>query len=69
MRSIKMAEAGWGQQWGEPIQEIRLGDVVWIPLGVKHCHGATGTTAMTHIAIQNSTAGLWFGWNSFSDEQ
>ena len=41
---------GWLQQWGGPVQVIRKGDVVWIPPGVKHWHGATPTTAMTHIA-------------------
>jgi quercetin dioxygenase-like cupin family protein len=40
------------QRWGGPIEEIRQGDVVWIPPGQKHWHGATATTGMTHIAIQ-----------------
>jgi quercetin dioxygenase-like cupin family protein len=40
------------QQWGGPVEEIRAGDVVWTPPGVKHWHGASPTTAMTHIAIQ-----------------
>jgi quercetin dioxygenase-like cupin family protein len=43
---------GWIQQWGGPVQVIRKGDVVWIPAGVKHWHGATPTSAMTHIAFQ-----------------
>ena len=43
---------GWIQQWGGRIEEIRKGDVIWIPAGVKHWHGATPSTAMTHIAIQ-----------------
>ena len=42
---------GWVQRWGEPRQEIRPGDVVWFAPGEKHWHGATATTAMTHIAI------------------
>ena len=42
------------QVWGGPIEEIRPGDVVWFPPGVKHWHGASPTTAMTHIAIQES---------------
>jgi quercetin dioxygenase-like cupin family protein len=46
---------GWIQEWGGPIQVIRKGDVVWIPPGVKHWHGATPTTAMTHIAVQEVT--------------
>jgi quercetin dioxygenase-like cupin family protein len=42
---------GWVQSWGDPKQEIRVGDVVWFPPGEKHWHGATATTSMTHIAI------------------
>ena len=53
----------WMQQWGGPVEEILKGDVVWIPPGVKHWHGAAATTSMTHIAFRNSsTAGLWIGW-------
>ncbi len=48
---------GWIQQWGGSIQEIRKGDVVSIPPGVKHWHGATASTSMTHIAIQESLNG------------
>jgi quercetin dioxygenase-like cupin family protein len=43
---------GWAQREGGPVEEIRPGDVVWFPPGEKHWHGATPTTAMTHIAIQ-----------------
>jgi quercetin dioxygenase-like cupin family protein len=43
---------GWARRWGGPIEEIRPGDVIWFPPGEKHWHGATPTTAMTHIAIQ-----------------
>ncbi|MBF2025596.1 MAG: cupin domain-containing protein [Oscillatoriales cyanobacterium C42_A2020_001] len=61
---------GWVQQWGEPIQEIRPGDVVWIPPGVKHWHGATATIAMTHIAIQEALNGSPVDWlEQVSDEQ
>ena len=42
---------GWVQREGGPIEEVRPGDVVWFPPGLKHWHGATPTTAMTHIAI------------------
>jgi len=49
---------GWIQQWGGPVQAIRKGDVVWIPPGVKHWHGATPTTAMTHIAVQETLNGV-----------
>jgi quercetin dioxygenase-like cupin family protein len=48
---IVTAGVGFVQQWGSPVQEIRSGDIVWIPPGVKHWHGATATTSMTHIAI------------------
>lgn len=48
---IVTAGSGYVQQWGGPIQEIRPGDVVQIPPGLKHWHGATATTAMTHIAL------------------
>jgi 4-carboxymuconolactone decarboxylase len=55
---------GWVQQWGAPVQVIRKGDVVWIPAGVKHWHGATPTTIMTHIARfkSNWTAEWRTGW-------
>jgi quercetin dioxygenase-like cupin family protein len=42
---------GWIQKWGELVVEIRKGDVIWIPAGTKHWHGATQTSSMTHIAI------------------
>jgi len=52
------------QRWGagNPIEEIRPGDVVWIPPGEKHWHGATATTAMTHIAIQEQLDGKTTEW-------
>lgn len=53
---------GWIQQWGGPVQVIRKGDVVWIPAGVKHWHGATPTTTMTHIAIQEQLNGVTVNW-------
>lgn len=53
---------GWIQQWGEPKQVIRKGDVVWIPAGVKHWHGATATTSMTHYAILESLDGKSVEW-------
>jgi quercetin dioxygenase-like cupin family protein len=46
-----MAGCGLVQRWGVSIEEIRPGDVVWIPPGEQHWHGATASTAMTHIAI------------------
>lgn len=61
---------GWVQQWDGQIQEIRSGDVVWIPPGMKHWHGATATTAMTHIAIQEALNGSPVDWmEQVSDEQ
>ncbi|MBW4490272.1 MAG: cupin domain-containing protein [Trichocoleus desertorum ATA4-8-CV12] len=64
------AGVGWVQQWGEPIQEIRPGDVVWIPPDVKHWHGATAATAMTHIAIHEALNGSPVDWmEQVSDEQ
>jgi quercetin dioxygenase-like cupin family protein len=48
---------GWAQRWGGPIEEIRPGNVVWFSPGEKHWHGATPTTAMTHIAIQEALNG------------
>jgi len=53
---------GWIQQWGGPIEEIRKGDVIWIPAGVKHWHGATPNTAMTHVAIQEELNGKAVEW-------
>jgi hypothetical protein len=49
---------------GGPIEEIRPGDVIWFAPGEKHWHGATATTAMTHIAVQERLDGkAWTGWN------
>jgi quercetin dioxygenase-like cupin family protein len=53
---------GWIQRDGGPIEEIRSGDIVWIPPGLKHWHGATPTTAMTHIAIQEVLDGKSSDW-------
>jgi quercetin dioxygenase-like cupin family protein len=67
---IVTAGSGYVQQWDRPIQEIRPGDVVQIPPGVKHWHGATATTAMTHIAIQEALDGNPVDWlEQVSDEQ
>jgi quercetin dioxygenase-like cupin family protein len=53
-----------------PIEEVRSGDVVWFPPGAKHWHRATPTTAMTHIAIQESLNGKNVDWmEHVSDEQ
>lgn len=59
---IVTAGTGWVQQEGGEKQEIKLGDVIWTPPGVKHWHGATTTTAMTHIAIQGAVDGKNVDW-------
>ena len=68
---ILVVTSGLGlvQQWRKPVQEIRPGDIVWIPPGVKHWHGAAPTTAMTHIAIQEHLDGKVVDWmEKVSDE-
>ena len=61
---------GGVQRWGGPIEEIRPGDIVWSPPGEKHWHGASPTTAMTHIAIQEALNGKAVDWmEKVSDEQ
>jgi quercetin dioxygenase-like cupin family protein len=58
------------QQWGAQKQSIKSGDVIWDPPGVKHWHGATDTTTMTHIAIQDSVDGRPVDWlEHATDEQ
>ncbi|HUQ87550.1 MAG TPA: cupin domain-containing protein [Vicinamibacterales bacterium] len=54
--------AGRAQRWGGPIEEIRPGDVIWFPPGEKHWHGASPSTAMTHIAIQEKLDGKAVEW-------
>jgi quercetin dioxygenase-like cupin family protein len=67
---IVTAGSGLAQRWGSPIEEIRPGDVVRFPPGEKHWHGATATTAMTHIAIQERMDGKTVDWmEKVSDEQ
>jgi quercetin dioxygenase-like cupin family protein len=69
-RLVVTAGLGWVQQWGGRTQEIRPGDVVWIPPGVKHWHGATPSTAMSHIAIHEAVDGKAVDWmEKVSDEQ
>jgi quercetin dioxygenase-like cupin family protein len=65
---VVTAGSGWVQQWGGPVQVIRPGDVVTIPSGQKHWHGATATTGMTHIAIQEQRDGKTVGGWKVSDE-
>jgi quercetin dioxygenase-like cupin family protein len=67
---IVTAGRGWTQCWGEPKEEIRPGDVICCPPGKKHWHGATPTTAMTHIAIQEALNGKVVDWmEKVSDDQ
>ena len=67
---IVASGCGWAQRWGGPIEEIRPDDVVWFLPGEKHWHGATPTTAMTHIAIQEVLNGKPVDWmEQVSDEQ
>src|SRR6266536_4856231 len=67
---IVTAGTGWVQQEGGEKQEIKPGDVIWIPPGVKHWHGATATNGMTHIAIQEQLDGKNVEWmEKVSDEQ
>jgi quercetin dioxygenase-like cupin family protein len=67
---IVTAGCGWAQHDGGPVEEIRPGDVVWFPPGEKHWHGATPTTAMTHIAIAEAFEGRVVDWmEKVSDAQ
>jgi quercetin dioxygenase-like cupin family protein len=61
---------GWVQEWNGEKREIKAGDVVWTPPGVKHWHGATSTTSMRHIAIQEMVDGKNVTWmEQVSDAQ
>jgi quercetin dioxygenase-like cupin family protein len=67
---IVTAGCGLVQSWGDPIEEIRPGDVIRFTPGEKHWHGATATTAMTHIAIQEYLDGKAVEWmEKVSEEQ
>jgi quercetin dioxygenase-like cupin family protein len=67
---IVTAGSGLVQHWGGRVQEIRAGDTVWIPPGVKHWHGASATTAMSHIAIAEALDGKIVEWlEKVGDEQ
>lgn len=67
---IVTAGYGLAQRWDGPIEELRPGDVVWIPPGEKHWHGASPTTTMTHIAIHEKLDGKAVDWmEQVSDEQ
>lgn len=67
---IVTAGKGRVQREGGPIEDISVGDVVWFPAGEKHWHGASPTTAMTHIALQEHQDGKAVEWlEHVSDEQ
>jgi quercetin dioxygenase-like cupin family protein len=56
------AGLGWAQRENGPLEEIRPGDVVWFAPGEKHWHGASPTTAMTHIAVAEKLDGKSVAW-------
>lgn len=67
---VVMSGVGLTQEWGKPVQVIHPGDVIWCPPGVKHWHGAAGTTAMTHLAVTAMVDGKNVTWmEKVSDEQ
>jgi quercetin dioxygenase-like cupin family protein len=67
---IVTSGCGWVQSEGGPKVEIRPGDVVWCPPNERHWHGATPTTAMTHVAIAEALDGKAVEWmEKVSDEQ
>ncbi len=67
---IVTAGVGRVQRWGDPVEEIRQGDVVWIPPGQKHWHGAAPSSSMAHIAILEQLDGKVVDWmEKVSDAQ
>ena len=67
---IVTSGSGWAQRMGGPVEEIRPGDVIWFPPGEKHWHGATATTGMTHIAVQERLDGKAVEWmEKVTDEE
>ena len=69
-RLVVVSGVGQTQEWGKPVQELRAGDTVWCPPGVKHWHGASAGTAMTHLAASGSLDGKNVEWmEKVSDAQ
>ena len=69
-RLVVTSGCGWVKCWGGAKREIRAGDVVVCPPGEKHWHGATATTGMSHIAIQEALDGKVVDWlEQVSDEE
>ncbi|WP_419809783.1 cupin domain-containing protein [Sphingomonas sp.] len=67
---VVTAGCGWAQREDGSVEEIRPGDIVWFPAGEKHWHGASPTTAMTHIAIAEALDGRSVDWlEKVSDDQ
>lgn len=67
---VVMSGVGLTQEWGKPVTEIRAGDVIWCPPGVKHWHGAAPDTAMTHLAVTATVDGKNVTWmEKVSDDQ
>jgi quercetin dioxygenase-like cupin family protein len=66
---IIVSGVGWVQREAGAIEEVRPGDVVWFAPGLKHWHGATATTAMTHIAIQEASNGKMVDWMEHVTDQ
>lgn len=59
---VVTAGCGRAQRWGGPLEEIRPGDVIWFAPGEKHWHGASPSTSMTHLAIQERLDGKTVEW-------
>jgi quercetin dioxygenase-like cupin family protein len=69
-RLVVVSGVGRVQEWGKPVQEIRAGDVVWCPPGVKHWHGAAPGSRMTHLAVTGIEDGKSVEWmEKVGDEQ
>lgn len=69
-RLVVTSGIGLTQAWGQPVQTIRQGDVVWCPPGVKHWHGAAPGSAMTHLAVGRAVDGKTVTWmEKVSDAQ
>ena len=67
---IVTSGTGWVQEEGGRKREIKPGDVIWTPPGVKHWHGGTATNSMSHIAVTNMAGGKNVDWmEKVSDEQ
>jgi quercetin dioxygenase-like cupin family protein len=70
-RLLVVSGVGLTQEWGKAVQEVRAGDMLWCPPGVKHWHGAGPTAAMSHLAITGTTRdGKNVNWmEKVTDEQ